>query len=390
MVSIGLVLGGGAALGAYHIGVYQVIKELGLEEYITSIAGSSVGALNAVNIVHHGGFEQLYGFWSNIHCRDVLDKGGYLLCEFEKVRDQDELFVPVNRLSGIGNLPTDPEIGVLFTRNGNRNHNSDEYDGDEYFSGGAKSYSDKSYNQYKIDLLEEREKSILNGLPKQESDAVHNGFESAYIDAQKVGKPTCTNLVLSTNTQLSNTLSQYYNILSQNLEKNSIPVYISMVNADAGKLQFITQTNKSNNKDILTFKNVQDIIDGIMASASASPLYPCYNLKGTLYRDGGQIDGDNLPYKVLEQEEDPDFIINVSVSPKDQLPVGEKYINIKLDPKLAPIRHLISFNSSFARDLIQRGVKDARAILKKAFDISDNIDISDNNEGTTSNVHNIG
>ena len=42
-----LVLDGGGAKGAYHIGVFKALKELNIIEYINAISGASVGALNA-------------------------------------------------------------------------------------------------------------------------------------------------------------------------------------------------------------------------------------------------------------------------------------------------------------------------------------------------------
>ena len=44
---IGLVLDGGGAKGAYHIGVFKALKELDISKYINAISGASVGALNA-------------------------------------------------------------------------------------------------------------------------------------------------------------------------------------------------------------------------------------------------------------------------------------------------------------------------------------------------------
>ena len=45
---IGLVLSGGGAKGAYEVGVWAALEQLGLTGSIDGIIGSSVGALNAV------------------------------------------------------------------------------------------------------------------------------------------------------------------------------------------------------------------------------------------------------------------------------------------------------------------------------------------------------
>ena len=44
---VGLVLSGGGAKGAYEIGVWQTLQEVGIASNITAISGTSVGALNA-------------------------------------------------------------------------------------------------------------------------------------------------------------------------------------------------------------------------------------------------------------------------------------------------------------------------------------------------------
>ncbi len=48
MKKLGLSLGGGGAKGAYQVGVWKYLTDIGLTEHISVIAGTSVGALNAV------------------------------------------------------------------------------------------------------------------------------------------------------------------------------------------------------------------------------------------------------------------------------------------------------------------------------------------------------
>lgn len=47
-MKIGLVLAGGGCKGAYQIGVWKALKELGLDKYIQGVSGTSIGALNAI------------------------------------------------------------------------------------------------------------------------------------------------------------------------------------------------------------------------------------------------------------------------------------------------------------------------------------------------------
>lgn len=47
MEKLGLVLAGGGGKGAYEIGVWQALRDLGLEQSVAAVSGTSVGALNA-------------------------------------------------------------------------------------------------------------------------------------------------------------------------------------------------------------------------------------------------------------------------------------------------------------------------------------------------------
>lgn len=60
---IGLVFDGGGGKGAYQTGVWRALRETGLEQYVTDIAGTSVGGLNAVLFVK-GDLEEAEHIWS--------------------------------------------------------------------------------------------------------------------------------------------------------------------------------------------------------------------------------------------------------------------------------------------------------------------------------------
>ena len=47
-MKIGLVLAGGGARGAYQIGVWKALIELGIDKYIKVVSGTSIGAVNAM------------------------------------------------------------------------------------------------------------------------------------------------------------------------------------------------------------------------------------------------------------------------------------------------------------------------------------------------------
>lgn len=68
---LGLVLSGGGAKGAYEIGVWGALGELGILPQITDIAGTSVGALNAA-LLETRGFEAAKRLWLTLRTRDLL------------------------------------------------------------------------------------------------------------------------------------------------------------------------------------------------------------------------------------------------------------------------------------------------------------------------------
>lgn len=66
----GLVLEGGGAKGAYHVGAFKALKELGIE--IGGIAGTSIGAINGALMVQ-GDYELLEKTWCNVNSHELFD-----------------------------------------------------------------------------------------------------------------------------------------------------------------------------------------------------------------------------------------------------------------------------------------------------------------------------
>lgn len=66
----GLVLEGGGARGAFQIGAWKALRELGIE--INGVSGTSVGALNGAMIVQ-GDFEKTYELWYNLSPSKVIN-----------------------------------------------------------------------------------------------------------------------------------------------------------------------------------------------------------------------------------------------------------------------------------------------------------------------------
>ena len=68
---IGLTLSGGGAKGAYQIGVWRALRETGLDTYITSVSGASVGGINAAFFIQ-GDLEKTEEIWRNISDEVIL------------------------------------------------------------------------------------------------------------------------------------------------------------------------------------------------------------------------------------------------------------------------------------------------------------------------------
>ena len=66
----GLVLEGGGTKGAYQIGAYEALKDLGIK--ITGIAGTSIGALNGAFIAQ-GDFEAMKDIWVNYDYKSFMN-----------------------------------------------------------------------------------------------------------------------------------------------------------------------------------------------------------------------------------------------------------------------------------------------------------------------------
>ena len=68
---VGLILTGGGGKGAYQVGVWKAIREYGIDKSITHVAGTSIGALNAV-LFAQGDYELAERIWLNISPDQVL------------------------------------------------------------------------------------------------------------------------------------------------------------------------------------------------------------------------------------------------------------------------------------------------------------------------------
>lgn len=70
--NIGVVFSGGGARGAYQIGVWQAIRELGVSERVRAITGSSIGAINGALLVQ-ADWDKTMDLWEKVQPQEVFD-----------------------------------------------------------------------------------------------------------------------------------------------------------------------------------------------------------------------------------------------------------------------------------------------------------------------------
>lgn len=74
---LGLVFSGGGGRGAYQIGVWKALREIGLDRDVQAIAGTSIGALNAALFIQ-GDIEIAEDVWRSVE-RGHIFSGGHML-----------------------------------------------------------------------------------------------------------------------------------------------------------------------------------------------------------------------------------------------------------------------------------------------------------------------
>lgn len=104
MSKIGLVMGGGGAKGAYQIGAWKAICEYGLDKYIGSYSGSSIGALNCA-LIQLKTYEEASEIWLNQDLSKFFLTGG---------ADLNDISNAINNIKKGKEI----EFDGLFSRNG--------------------------------------------------------------------------------------------------------------------------------------------------------------------------------------------------------------------------------------------------------------------------------
>lgn len=105
-----LVLGGGGAKGAYEVGVWHALRDMGVEKTFGCVIGTSVGALNAA-LFAQGKLDQADEIWHTLLVEDVLPGN---LGSGKALASQRGLERVL--LEHLSLLPTDPSTYVCCSR----------------------------------------------------------------------------------------------------------------------------------------------------------------------------------------------------------------------------------------------------------------------------------
>jgi len=70
-MKIGLVFSGGGSRGAYQIGVWKAMRELGLDKKVTVVTGTSIGAVNGAAFVQNE-FKLMENLWNEIEFEKIF------------------------------------------------------------------------------------------------------------------------------------------------------------------------------------------------------------------------------------------------------------------------------------------------------------------------------
>ena len=115
MKKIGLVLDGGGGKGAYHIGVWKYLKEVGFDNNIKAISGTSVGGLNACLFALNN-YELAETIWTQRIQDKILSFHGFDKDDFDKTMNL--LSIPLNVSISIFNVLKALALKGIFSRKG--------------------------------------------------------------------------------------------------------------------------------------------------------------------------------------------------------------------------------------------------------------------------------
>lgn len=116
-MKVGLVLSGGGGKGAYELGVWKAIKELGIDKYVTAVSGASIGAMNAMLFAQND-YEEALKMWEEVTLEKLLPinnkeliKKGVTLAIGSKTLEVVRRHMP--KLLEQGDVPRDGAIEMI-------------------------------------------------------------------------------------------------------------------------------------------------------------------------------------------------------------------------------------------------------------------------------------
>ena len=71
MEKLGLVLCGGGTKGAFQVGVWEALEDLGITEEITGFSGTSIGAVNVALLLSNANREKKEEIWKSFKQDDM-------------------------------------------------------------------------------------------------------------------------------------------------------------------------------------------------------------------------------------------------------------------------------------------------------------------------------
>lgn len=313
---VALVLSGGGAKGAYHLGVLQAMGELGMD--IGAVAGTSIGALNGAILASAGDF----------------DTGLQRMCQvWDRLATQNPIVFSPNASLNLQTPKTKNMLGYLTF----------------LLSSGLKLSNPIGITKGLTSFINLNVQNLLK------DDVLHELMQ-AYLDIN----------------QLQNGLPFYVAVYPQNADNDGFKDFLGVL-----KDGFLTQVLGKQNR-LAQFFHIQSLaIDEqkqmILASASLPLLFKAHQTQNARYTDGGQggvlNDQGNTPITPLLQAGYKKFVVvhldGGSLWHKHDFDAfGDiQVIEVRPSGNLGGFEKMLDFSSTHLDTLKQMGYTDARHIL---------------------------
>lgn len=316
MNGIGLVFAGGGGKGAYEIGVWKYLHEIGLDRYVRCVSGTSVGALNAALFVGST-YECAENLWLNISSKQILTPRKIP----DLIIDIGTKAVDATNLAVIGEkMLLSYSLGLPIV---------DSLIIGEGISGLSTIIGKEKIIQTLLNKIEE-EYSL-----RIEKDCIFSRKE--IIDMISEG--------LDVN-----------NLGFKKLQNSEISCYATCFNCEERKVERF-RLNDYSTKDIKKL---------LLASSAIPVIFPTEKFNGNNYCDGGvPVWGDNIPIEPV-YDADVEYIIVVcldenDVIDKSKCPNDKKIIEIIPKDGLGGLlKGTLNFSAKGAQRRLKLGYKDAK------------------------------